>query len=302
MRVLNIGSLNIDYVYVVPHHVRPGETIASLDRQVFPGGKGLNQSVALAKAGAAVRHGGAVGAADGALLLEALREHGVDTSAVLMRGCASGHAIIQVDPQGQNSIVIHGGVNRTISRDEIMNMLEDYGSGDRLVLQNEINADALCDAISLAAARGLYIVFNPSPVDAKLRSFPLEKTGCLVLNEVEAEVLTGSMEPQTQLDTLRRAYPRTDLLLTLGAQGAIFAPHSKAQVYTQQAYRVQAIDTTAAGDTFLGFFIALYNPQQDPSQALRLAAAAAAICVTRQGASASIPSLAEVIEFAQREK
>ena len=160
MRILNFGSLNLDYVYQVDHFVQPGETLSAQSRAVKAGGKGLNQSVALSRAGAAVCHAGCFGA-DGVVLKDLLEENGVDTAFLLPVPEAQGHTVIQVSPEGENCILLYGGSNRCIPEEHIRRVLGSFSRGDWLVLQNEINSLPLI--VELASARGLQIVLNPSP-------------------------------------------------------------------------------------------------------------------------------------------
>lgn len=288
-KILSYGSLNTDIVYSVPHFVAPGETIAASGVRRYPGGKGLNQSVALARAGADIFHGGKL-APDGAWLLAFLRDSGADTGLVLQNGSATGTAVIQVTPQGENAIIIDHGANYEITEHEIDRTLESFGEGDLLVLQNEIND--IETIMQKAAARGMCLALNPSPVDEALLDMDLGSVSYLLLNEIEGEAFTGSGEPDEICRRLLAKYPGMKVVLTLGGDGILYA--DAAQTLRQPAFRVNAVDTTAAGDTFTGFFLAAVTDGASVSDALRLAAKAAAIAVTRRGAAASIPTLEEV--------
>lgn len=291
MKVLNFGSLNIDMVYSVDHVVRPGETTASAELRYFCGGKGLNQSVALARAGAEVCHAGCVGA-DGGRLISLLCDNGVDTSLVTKSESPSGHAIIQVDRDGQNSILLFGGANMEITPEQIENAVGNFSAGGRLFLQNEING--ISEIIGAAHERGLEIVFNPSPFGAEILSYPLENIDWFVVNETEAEELTGETEPEKILGAFLQKFPRASVLLTLGADGAFC--RTKDGTFYCKIFSVPVVDTTAAGDTFLGFFFAMLE-RFGAERALKIASAASAVAVSRPGASASIPTLDEVKKF-----
>ena len=282
MKVLNFGSLNIDMVYSVDHVVRPGETTASAELRYFCGGKGLNQSVALARAGMEVCHAGCVGA-DGGRLISLLRDNGVDTSLVTKSESPSGHAIIQVDRDGQNSILLFGGANMEITPEQIENAVGNFSAGGRLFLQNEINGISEIE-----------IVFNPSPFGADILSYPLENIDWFVVNETEAEELTGETEPEKILGAFSQKFPRASVLLTLGADGAFC--RTKDGTFYCKIFSVPVVDTTAAGDTFLGFFFAMLE-RFGAERALKIASAASAVAVSRPGASASIPTLDEVKKF-----
>ncbi len=285
-KILNIGSLNLDYVYAVPHFVEAGETLLASRRDVFAGGKGLNQTVAAARAGAEVCHGGAVGA-DGDMLLDLLRDAGADVSAVARVDVPTGHAVIQVTPQGENAILILGGANRAVSPETVGIALEKVGPGDILLLQNEING--LDHIIRRAAQKGLRILFNPAPMEEAVKDLPLELLDTLIVNEGEGKALAGDM------DALKAAYPNQKILLTQGRRGASLWTGS--EVIFQPAFPVEAVDTTAAGDCFLGYYAAALAENLPYAAALRLAAAASALSVQRQGAAPSIPVRGEVEAF-----
>lgn len=291
MKILNFGSLNIDIVYEVDHLVRPGETISSKNRRIFAGGKGLNQSIALARAGAFVVHAGAVGAEDGRFLTDILSANEVDTRWIkVLEGEPSGHAIIQVDQSAQNNIILYGGTNQLIEEEQITATLAHFESGDYLVLQNEIsNLEKLID---LAHARGMKIILNPSPLDEKIQALDLKKIDYLILNEIEAGDITGETETEAVLLKFRTEYPELKVVLTLGSDGAVY--QDQTQRLKQPAFPVEAVDTTAAGDTFTGYFIAAMSRDASIQEALRLASKAASISVTRKGAEASIPRQTEV--------
>ena len=287
-RVLNFGSLNVDYVYHVDHIAAPGETIASTARDVNCGGKGLNQSIALAASGAKVFHAGRIGA-DGGMLKELLDSKGVDTSLITLSEGPSGHAIIQVDKDGQNSIILFPGANHEIGSDKIASAFSDFGEGDTLVLQNEISG--MPEIMRSAAEKGIRIVFNPSPVTPEIFNYPLELVSLFVVNEIEAAALAGTGFYPAMPDMLTKKYPNADFLLTFGTGGALFLTGGLFIKYG--IHEAPAVDTTAAGDTMLGFFVGLTAGGMEPEKALELASKASAITVSRKGAAPSIPTLAE---------
>ena len=289
MKFLVCGSLNIDYVYNVDHLVRDGETINSLGFQRSEGGKGLNQAVALAKAGAEVYFAGAIGQ-DGVFLLDFLSRFGVDTRHVQTPDAPTGHALIQVDREGRNAIIIHGGANRRVEYAALQNTLQSFGNGDVILLQNEING--LSDIIHAARKHGIGIALNPSPISDELRNAPLELVDWLILNEVEGNELTGKTADEDILAALLEMYPSCAVVLTLGTRGAIYADGSRR--HYQPAIPVNAVDTTAAGDTFTGYFLQSALSGMTIEESLRVAACAASITVSRAGAARSIPVAAEV--------
>lgn len=295
-RILNLGSINLDHVYAVDHFVRPGETLASADYQLHAGGKGYNQTIALARAGADVAHLGAVGE-EGQWLVERLAKEGVATDRIAMIDAATGHAIIQVTPEGENAIVLYAGANHAIDGDAIRAALAKLGSGDWLLTQNETSAVA--EAMRQAKERGLKIAFNPAPMTDAVHDYPLDLVDLLIVNETEAEALAGESAEGAGA-ALRKRYPQADVLLTLGSQGAKFL--GKEGEIFQAAEKVKAVDTTAAGDTFIGFFLAeLLASETDKAasedvyrRALELGCRASAVCVTRPGAARSIPRRSEL--------
>lgn len=291
MKVLNFGSLNIDYVYSVDHIVQGGETILSDKVETFCGGKGLNQSVALANAGVPVYHAGLVGK-EGDFLLDTCRKYGVNITYIKMLPYKGGHTMIQVDKDGQNCIILYGGTNQMMTKEFIDGVLDDFEAGDFLVLQNEINLlDYLIDR---AYEKGMKIALNPSPYDRKLEACDLRKIYLFLLNEIEGEQFTGSSDPEQILEYLGEKYPESRFVLTLGSSGSVY--YDGKQKIFQDIFPVKPVDTTAAGDTFTGFFLSAIIKGKEIEEALRLASKAASIAVSRPGATASIPFLAEVEE------
>jgi ribokinase len=218
-RVLNFGSINVDHVYTVEHFVRPGETLSCKEYRKFAGGKGLNQSIALAQAGASVYHAGKVGVAD-AWLKTLLENKGVDARFVETINGPSGHAIIQVNSRGENAIVIVGGANRLMSEADVQRIVADFGPDDCVLVQNEVSA--VPQIIRSAKAQGLTIVFNPAPMNPLVLNYPLELVDILVVNETEARSLTGEIEPKAINETLNHRYPNTAILLTMSHKGAAY--------------------------------------------------------------------------------
>ena len=293
MRILNFGSLNVDYVYSVEYFVRAGETLKANSREVLPGGKGLNQSVALARAGAQVYHAGCIGA-DGEFLRQLLNKKGVNTEYLRTIDGMQGHTIIQVDSGGENCILLYGGTNRRISDSQIDETLAHFGPGDWLVLQNEVNS--LPRIVDAAYARGMRIVLNPSPYEEGLKAVDFGKLSWLLVNEVEACQCSGSDEPERAWDVLHARYPGLSVLITLGGAGSIAYSVTAEGLDTvrQQAFQADAVDTTAAGDTFTGYFIGGLAEGRPMAECMRRASMASAIAVTRMGAAVSIPKVEEV--------
>lgn len=289
MKIYNLGSLNIDYVYQVPHFVRPGETLSSANLETFPGGKGLNQSVALGKAGANVIHGGFIGGNDG-WLAEVLKEANVDVSYLRTASVPSGHAIIQVNQEGQNCIILFAGANHCFTPEYVEKVLADAMPNDILLLQNEIND--LPTIFEIAHQKGMQIALNPSPFDDALLNLPLNYVSWWICNEIEGKELTGKTNPTDILEELYTRYPHSNILLTLGEDGCVFKNAST--TIHQPACKTTAVDTTAAGDTFTGYILAMVAAGKEVAEALQIATKASSIAVSRKGASCSIPLLDEV--------
>ncbi len=290
MKIYNLGSLNIDYVYSVDHFVFAGETLSSHKMSVFPGGKGLNQSVALARAGAEVIHGAIIGD-NGDFLIGTLSDCGVDTERIKKVDGSSGHAIIQVDKNGQNCILIFPGTNASVDGAYAEEFLHDAEKDDILLIQNEVTG--LGAAMEIAHAKQMQIAFNPSPYHESIKELSLSFVKWWFCNEIEGEELFGGGEPEEIADAFRERYPESNLILTLGGNGSVFI--NSDSYITQPIYEVKAVDTTAAGDTFTGYFLASVIRGNDAAASLDIASKAAAITVSRLGASASVPSLDEVI-------
>ena len=289
MKIYSIGSLNIDYVYSVEHFVAPGETLSSDSMQTFPGGKGLNQSIALAKAGATVVHGGIVGNG-GDFLVDTMANAGVDVSKIKLDNAPSGHAIIQVNKQGQNCILLFAGTNFAVDKDYVEAVLADAEAGDIVLMQNEISC--LDVIFELANQKGLQIAFNPSPFNDRIKELPLQYVDWWFCNEIEGEALFGSDIPEEILKSFTEKYPESNLILTLGKNGSMFK-NKDLELY-QPIYDSKRVDTTAAGDTFTGYFLNAVTSGKDVATALKLATKASSIAVSRKGASVSIPTADEV--------
>lgn len=291
IKILNFGSCNIDYVYSLDHIVKEGETKTTNNLETFPGGKGLNQSIAVARAGATVYHAGYVGA-DGEFLKDILSDSGVDVSFMQRINSKNGHAIIQVSASGENSIFLYPGSNEMLNREYIDGVLRHFGANDMILLQNEINeVDYI---VEKAYEKAMVIVFNPSPYNQRINQIDFHKLSYVILNGVEAKSITGFEEPEKSLEYFREHYPNLKVILTLGVNGSILIDGETS--LHQPAYEVEAVDTTAAGDTFTGYFVAGIAKGIDYSEVLQNASIASAIAVTRKGAAPSIPNADEVFE------
>ncbi len=299
MKIYNYGSINIDHIYQVPHLVAPGETLSSTAYQQVLGGKGANQSIALARAGADVSHIGRANVND-TWAVEQMVSSGVNCELVSLVEQPSGHAIIQVDAQAENSIVLFGGANQSFTKTDIEESLSKAAQDDWLLLQNECSNTAV--AVKVAAEKGMKIAFNPSPMLADIESFPLDKIDLLIVNEIElSQLLTTSSavdseNTQTDLiELIQKRYPNMQVVITLGDKGAIWV--SDNDQIKADALKVAVVDTTAAGDTFLGYLMAAIGRKDSKQAALKIACKASSIAVQSLGASSSIPSAAQVNEL-----
>ena len=286
-RILCFGSLNIDYTYGVKDFVSAGETIKSVSLQKNIGGKGLNQAVACAKAGGTVFHAGKIGQ-DGLFLKEYLDKNGVKTELIEIGDTPTGHAIIQVNEKGGNCIIIHGGSNEEITDEYVDGVLSSFGEEDVLLLQNEINK--LAYIVKTAKEKGMTIALNPSPVEGL--DLPFELIDYFILNEHEAEALFAESDVDELINKMRTSYPNAKFVLTLGAEGSVYIDAD--QVIKTSAVRVKAVDTTAAGDTFTGYFLNSVMKGECPEKAMKIASKAASVTVSRNGAAESIPIYTEL--------
>lgn len=289
MKLLNYGSLNYDYVYEIPHFVQPGETLRAKSRTQFPGGKGLNQSIALAKAGAEVYHAGMVGL-DGMPLIQLCTEYGIHTEFIETVEDVSGHAIIQLDESGENSILLYEGANGRNSEQQIDRVLNEFLKDDLLLIQNEVNE--LEYLTQKSYEKGMQIILNPSPFNERLTEAIFSRVSLFLMNEIEGYQITGEKEPHAILKVMRERYPNAGVLLTLGKKGSIYQKED--MIVECKGYEVAAVDTTAAGDTYTGFFLASIQKGMPVAEAMETASAASALAVMKKGAAVSIPTLQEV--------
>ena len=292
MGIINFGSMNVDHVYSMQHFVQPGETLHSDAYNIYCGGKGLNQSVAAARAGAKTIHAGMCGKG-GEMLLDFLGSNGVDLSFIGRPDVAQGHAIIQVSESGENSIILFPGSNYAVTKEYVDSVLDQQQGTPYVMLQNEISEVPYI--IEAAYKKGFPVVFNASPFDASLMEIDFSKISWLLVNEIEGGYITGETEPEAILKKMREKYPQTGVVLTLGKEGSICARGDT--VIHQGIFPVSTVDTTAAGDTFTGYFIAGLDAGLTLEEALCRASAASAVAVTRPGAAPSIPLAEEVTAF-----
>lgn len=297
MKILNFGSLNMDYVYEVDHFVQPGETMSSKGLFINCGGKGLNQSIAAAKAGNQVFHAGFIGTG-GAVLGDKLSENGVDTSLLDKVEESCGHAMIQVDCSGQNCILLYGGTNQLFTKKYINETLDKFGNEGLVLLQNETNLVGYI--MEEAHTRGLKTALNAAPMDEKVLAYPLELLDWLIVNEVEGKQIAGCEHDEDVLPTLKEKYPNGNILLTLGSKGALC--YTNGETYQIGCYQVEVVDTTAAGDTFTGYFLYGVLNGKTVEESLLFATTASTLAIGKKGASDSIPLKEEVDQILAENK
>ncbi len=288
MAIWNLGSINADLVYSVPHLPGPGETLAATDLARFLGGKGANMSVAAARAAARVHHVGAVGQ-DGQWATDRLLEYGVDTRHISQVQESTGHAVIAVDPQGENSILLFSGANASISEDQISKALSEAQTGDVLLMQNETNGQR--HAAHLAQEMGLQVCYAAAPFDAEAVNEIIQFIDLFVLNEVEAQQL------EQETGKSPEDLPPAHVIVTLGSKGCRHYDNASGEVQDHAAVPVTPVDTTGAGDTFTGYLIAGLDRGMPIQQSLRQASIAAALMVTRHGTADVIPDLKDVQDW-----
>ena len=292
MKIYNFGSLNVDRVYGVEDFVRAGETILAKSLSFFPGGKGLNQTIALARAGANVLHVGCIGR-DGGILKDTLVENQVPLTYVKELDADGGHTALQVSESGQNAIIVYSGTNHMLTENFVDEVMQTVEPGDYVLMQNEINLVPYI--IRKAKEAGAQVALNPSPITKELMSYPLEMVDLFIVNEIEGEAVTGEKEPQKILTAFREKYPHAKIILTLGSEGSCYQDETTFAM--QEIYKNTVVDTTGAGDTYCGYLLTCLMEGVPVKEALHMATAASSIAVSRQGAAPSIPKREEVEAF-----
>ncbi len=292
MAVINFGSINIDHVYQVAHFVQPGETLASTGYQCLLGGKGANQSIALARAGTDVHHVGKIHESDAAFKQTMIRD-GINCKHVQCTDTPSGHAIIQVTPSAENAIVLFGGANLEMTSQDILRALDNVKSTDWVLTQNETSS--IDQVLIQAKEKGLRVAFNPAPMTESVKQLPHKCIDLLIVNEVEAAEISGQTDLDQMENYFRQDWPHAEVIITLGKAGVRMLKKDK--TIDVPAFVVEAIDTTAAGDTFIGYFLSAYSDHTDSKTALTRGCAASALAVMKEGAAQSIPNNEEVDRF-----
>ncbi|WP_082114122.1 ribokinase [Kiloniella litopenaei] len=287
--IINIGSINVDHVYRVPYFVKPGETLPSKSYQRVLGGKGANQSVALARAGETVKHIGVIGD-DHTWIIDELKSSKVDASSIEIGTVATGHALIQVDDNAENCILLFAGANHELNLDTLTDKLAGFEKGGWVLFQNEM--PNLNQMISLVKKMGARVAVNPAPFDDEAKAIDYDLVDLLIVNDLEAEELART-KCQGDLSKLAELCPV--VIVTRGTQGAIC--YFGDDTIEVPAFKVKAVDTTGAGDTFVGYILSSIAQNLPLKEAMQRASAASALAVTKAGASVAIPTSVEVTQF-----
>ncbi|MFC3885627.1 ribokinase [Bacillus songklensis] len=298
--IVVIGSINMDVVNHVQKHPLPGETIKGWGTSYYPGGKGANQAVAAARAGGKVTMIGAVGNDSfGRSLSAALQKEGINTNYILEKEGTSGLAFITVDSFGENSIILSEGANGKVGISDLQKLSSIMKSADMLLLQNEIPWETTTHVFEEAQNSDTRVFFNPAPA-FKVPEDVLPLIDVLILNETEVQVITGNeirdvSQARLAAEQLSNEGVK-EVVITLGKKGALYMNREGDNLYTP-AFTVETVDTTAAGDTFIGAYAVASTAGQSIKESLQFASAASALSVTRRGAQSSIPNREEIQHF-----
>ena len=295
-KIIVIGSFNLDFVFLVDRFVLPKETYHAHGMEMHFGGKGFNQAVALGRSYPQVFYAANVNEKE-KYLRDVLKENHVNDKFLRLVTSPTGMAFIQVNKEGENAILLNKGANFKFDLEQFVEILSHFNEGDTLVLQNEINE--LKTLIDLAHNRHLKIALNQSPFNQDILKLPLQYIDYLFINELEGEMLTNKKETDEILEVCKTLIPNCEVVLTLGSQGACVLKDN--QITKKNTYKVEAIDSTGAGDTFTGFYLSSRVQNKSIEESLQMANAAAALSVTKKGAMDSIPSLDEVEKFIKKE-
>ncbi|AWW34088.1 ribokinase [Mannheimia varigena] len=299
-----LGSINADHVISVPYFAKPGETLTGHSYHIAYGGKGANQAVAAARLGAKVSFIGCIGNDDiGRAMKTAFVQDGIDVGAIkTIDNQMTGIAMIQVAESGENSIVISAGANGHLDESVVAETQSAISEADCLLMQLETPLPAIIQAAQIAKQHGTKVVLNPAPA----RALPDELLGLLDMitpNETEAEILTGvKVVDEATASQAAEVFHQKGIetvLITLGSKGVFVSENGSGNIVA--GFRVQAVDTTAAGDTFNGALVTAMLEDKPFGEAIRFAHAAAAISVTRKGAQPSIPSRQETLDFLSKQ-
>ena len=304
-KALVIGSLNMDMTVKVEELPKLGETIFGDDFYESCGGKGANQAVAISKLGMETEMIGMVGKdSQGEKLIQNLNKYGIKSENIIKSDDLTGRAIITVDKKGDNNIIVIPGSNFKITKEHIQAKQDVIASSDVVILQNEIPSETVEFSLLKAKELGKITIFNPAPA-RKLSGEVFKNTDYLILNETEMEeifeIKFNDEEYTEKISIKKKEYGIKNIILTLGDKGSIlFSEDNNIKKY--DVYKVKAVDTTAAGDSFIGAFTMKICEIGNPDEAIKYATAVSAIVVTRQGAQDSIPTREEIEKFIEENK
>jgi ribokinase len=298
-KICVIGSLNMDLVVNVENMPKKGQTLIGSDFKEVPGGKGANQAVAMARLGGDVTMIGKVGTDSfGQTLIDALTNDNVDTTYVHKEDGPTGVAMITVDKNAENAIVVAPGANFKVKENDIDENIDAIKNSDIVVVQLETPLDTIKYALKIAKDLGKYTILNPAPA-VKLEDSIIENVDLLTPNETELEILSG-VSINCEDDILKAAKTMIEkgvkeLIVTLGSKGSLYINKEKSMF--KKSYKVEAVDTTAAGDSYTGALSVSFSKGENIEEAMDFASRVGALCVTKEGAQSSLPTLVEVAKF-----
>ena len=298
-KVTVLGSLNVDTILQIPRLPQPGETLAMSDKRNAGGGKGANQAISAARSGAKTSFIGKIGDDEnGRMMLRFLKDAGINTDQVTISGKGTGQAFILLQDSGENSIIIFGGANQEIKEKDIENARETIQKSDFIVTQFETPSDQAKNAFKIAKAANVVTVLNPAPAHKNVDPELLKNVDLITPNETEAEILTEikvvdeltAHEAATRLQELGAK----NVIITLGGHGAYYKTPTNEKLV--KAFKVNAVDTTAAGDTFLGALVSRLNKDfSNLEESIIYASKASSLAVQKVGAIPSIPTEKQVL-------
>ncbi len=303
MKIVVIGSLNVDTTYSLPHIPKEGETILATNKSTQRGGKGQNQAIQMARLGAAVSMIGAVGSdGEGKDLIQGLKDEKIDVSGMIIKEGPSGTASIYVNEEGQNNIVVYPGANFKLTKEDIDSKLDIIKGADICVMQNEIPVDVIYYVLEICKDLDILVVHNPAPAVQEFDKKYLGLVDYFVPNETEMEIILNR-ELETDVENMAREVLELgckNVIITLGSKGSLLVNSKK--VFAQEAFKVKAIDTTAAGDSYIGGFVAGLAQGLEVERAMEYGTFSSALAVTKPGAVDSLPYKKDVEEFKENIK
>lgn len=298
--IVVVGSLNMDTVVSVPYIPKIGETILATDVNYYGGGKGANQAIAVARLGSSVSMIGKVGKdKNGRALLDSLTKEGVDTTSIEVSENITGTAFINVSSKGENNIVVYPGANKDLDIAQIERHRKVIENSSVCVLQLEIPYEVVKHVINICYEKDVKVIFNPAPATSGIEDELIRKTYILIPNETELNILSGTHNDSSETleDVAKKVYNKgcENLIVTLGEKGGLYLQNKEIEYFKSK--KVVPIDTTAAGDSFVGAMAASIVEGKTIPESIEFATFAAALTVTKPGAQYSLPTKREVEEF-----